>query len=198
MRSVTGAASAGLLVALAGCANGGGGGGATATAPPTAAVNGAVTPAPSGAPAPAASVQPVPGHLLCNVLTSEQVRSATGVDVAASVVNDGSGGTECDYRGTDGAAIVVVQDQSQQLLPLGATGPAVAAALRARGGATALSVTGADLALLSNATAVPSVFLLTGGHWFSIGLTAGAAPDPNGAVTTLAAEAVTLLSTEAQ
>jgi hypothetical protein len=74
----------------------------------------------------------------------------------------------------------------------------VAAALQARGGATALSVTGADLALLSNATAVPSVFLLTGGHWFSIGLTAGAAPDPNGAVITLAAEAVTLLSTEAR
>ena len=198
MDAPTGAAALLLLAAtLTGCAGAGGGGAATATAPPTASASGVITPAPSGAPA-TANVQLVPGNLLCDALTSEQIRSTTGVDVASSAASEGTAGTECDFRDSDGSPVVVLEDQSQQLLTLGATGAQVAAALQARGGVTALTVNGADLALLSNATAVPAVYLLVHGHWFYLGLTTGSASDPNSAVTTLAAQAVALLSTEVQ
>jgi hypothetical protein len=190
------AAAAVLLAALVGCAGGGGGGGATATAPPTGGVSGLVTAAPAGGAA--AGVEPVPGALLCDALTAEAIRAATGIAVVSSVAQDGTAGTECDYRAGDGTSVLVLQDRSQQLLPLGSTGAQVAAALQAGGGATVVSISGAQAALLSHASVVPGVFLLARGHWFYISLPAAAVSDPTGAVTTLAAQAVTLLSTEAQ
>ncbi|HEY6377548.1 MAG TPA: hypothetical protein VI316_00015 [Candidatus Dormibacteraeota bacterium] len=189
------AAAAVLLAAAAGCAGSGGGGGATATAPPTGGVSGLVTAAPAGGVG-VAGVQPVPGALLCDVLTAEAIRAATGIDVVSSVAQDGTA-TECDYRAGDGSSVLVLQDRSQQLLPLGSTGAQVAAALQADGGATVLSISGAQAALLSHA-GVPGVFLLAGGHWFYLSLPAAAVSDPTGAVTTLAAQAVPLLSTEVQ
>lgn len=198
MHAPAGAAALALLAAtMAGCAGGGAAGEATATAPPTAAASGAATPAPSGG-VTTANVQLVPGHLLCDALTSEQIRSTTGVDVATSVASEGVAGTECDFRGSDGSTVLVLQDQSQLLMTLGSTAAQVTAALLARGGTAALTVSGADMALLSNATAVPGIYLLIHGHWFYLGLTTGGASDPSSAVTILAAQAVSLLRSEVQ
>lgn len=147
-------------------------------------------------------MQLIPGTLLCNVLTADQIKSGAGFDVAAAAANDGQAVTECDYKTADGNTAVTIKDDTQAFAAAGDTPDKVAAALLGSVGADGKQVTiaAADIALINTGpvggTPGPGAALYEKGHWITVGIEQSPSGDLATAVTNLGTSAAAFIGTQ--